>query len=105
MERKYFKIYVRIIDENEVFLVSDGSIVLENEVFEGYITDDYITGTFKEQTLFIQMLIYDYGDQISDYVEFKDEVDFFEIPETYIINGSESTSTLEASTLTSSEYL
>lgn len=85
MKRKYFEIYVRIMEGDEAFIVSDGYISIEDEKFEGYITDDYISGTFKEQKLLVKISMYDYTDHVINYDEFESKVDFFEIPETYLL--------------------
>lgn len=88
MKRKIFKIIVRISEDEECFYVSDGYIVIQNDIFEGYITDDYIAGSFENQRLFVHMLMYDYYNKICNYSEFEDKIGFFELPEMYLLKGS-----------------
>ncbi|MCI8411776.1 MAG: hypothetical protein HFJ40_05020 [Clostridia bacterium] len=83
--KKIFKIYVRMSINKKVFYVSDGYILIENDLFEGYLTDNYIEGNYKNQNIYCKLFMYEYNKGEFYLSEFKDKIDYLEIPGKYDI--------------------
>ena len=77
MKRHYFEVELRIGD----FYSGDGKIVIEDDVFEGYIALDYITGSYESGTLFLEVLNY----ENCEYMEFEQPVSEFILPDVYYL--------------------
>lgn len=94
-KKLYFNIYVRVMLEKEPFYVSDGIIYVQDNLFEGYMTNDYISGSFEEKMLYVEMLKYSYDENICEYGEFNSNIVFFETPQTYVVKDLDSQLELE----------
>lgn len=88
-KKKAFFIYVRIMENEEVFYGSDGCIFIEDDVFEGYLTEDYLVGAYENESLDIEILVRDVFDKSHSYYNFKTKTRDFELPETYILSNKE----------------
>ena len=77
MEKAYFEVELRI----ENYCKGDGKVVIKEDVFEGYIALDYISGCYKNGTLYLKVLTFE--DKISK--NFESTVDLFELPNFYYL--------------------
>lgn len=69
----------------KVFYVSDGYILIENDLFEGYLTNDYIKGNYQKQNIYFKLFMVEYNDSSFYFSEFRDKIDYLEIPGKYDI--------------------
>lgn len=93
--KRFFKIYVRMSIDEENFYLSDGCLAIKNDSFEGYMTDDYIKGNYKNQTIYFKMFMHEFQTGACYYSEFQDKIDFLEFPGTYNINCLNSEATFQ----------
>lgn len=92
MTKIYYEVEVRIYEiflENtdgqlgELKSFSDGFIKLENDMFEGYTTNDKLSGDFSGNELWIEFLT---GD--NKYLSFTYVVDFLKLPGKYVLKSN-----------------
>lgn len=113
MKRLYYKMKLRIgrifqvISEYDVLAYplycSDGFAIVEDDKFEGYLTRDYISGEYKENELFIEMLythqiiknppyLYNGEHEIFEktaYISFATSSEEFNLPDNYCLRSCE----------------
>lgn len=92
MKKIYYEVEVRIYEitsdqDDDVFeelrSFSDGFILLEDDSFEGCLTNDQISGEFDGNELSIEIL--DYNDE---YWCFSCDADEFQLPGKYILENN-----------------
>ena len=79
MKKAYFEVEMRIGD----FYSGDGKIIIEDDIFEGYIALDYITGSFKNGELFLEVLNY----EENWYMQFEQNISEFFLQDIYVLNS------------------
>lgn len=84
MKKMYFEVELRIED----YSFGDGIIVVEDDVFEGYIALDYITGSYKEGILSLEIL--NFEPMFPDiYMEYQTNLTEFELPNDFYLSSND----------------
>ncbi|MCI8470097.1 MAG: hypothetical protein HFJ35_01075 [Clostridia bacterium] len=90
MKKAYFKVVARfyektgIIGDNayyECYCYNDGYVILENGKLKGYLSLDFLLGTFSDNELTIELQIYD---DSSKHL-FSNSIDSFELPNSFTL--------------------
>ena len=91
MGRKIMMAYMRLISNLEVCCISDGYFFVEDNYFEGFLTDDYITGAYDryEKRFNVELLTHDYESN-DTYISLfhTDEIVNFEYYKEYFLKSS-----------------
>lgn len=84
MKKMYFEVELRIED----YYFGDGIIVVENDIFEGYIALDYITGSYQEGMLSLEVLNFEpmFPDK---YMEYQTDLTEFELPNDFYLSSED----------------
>lgn len=84
MKKMYFEVELRIED----YYFGDVIIVVENDIFEGYIALDYITGSYQEGMLSLEVLNFEpmFPDK---YMEYQTDLTEFELPNDFYLSSED----------------
>ena len=85
MKEMYFEFEFKIED----FYWGNGFLKLRNDEFEGYIAYDFISGIYQNGTFTVNLLEYDFLEQIPYLSSFFGIVSNFELPDIFYLTSEE----------------
>ena len=91
MKEKIFDIEARLKTSSKCFYLSDGKILVKDNIFEGYLTNDYIIGKYDEEKFILsaELLINDLDTGEEEIFDFSIDEDDFTLPNRFCLEDKE----------------
>ena len=105
MKEKIFDIEARLTTSLDCKYFSDGKILVKDNIFEGYLTNDYIIGKYDDEKFILsaKLLINDLHTGEEEIIDFSIDEDDFTLPNTFCLEEKENKIFLNLEVLNVSE--